>query len=48
MPGGAVYAPRYKRLIDDKYTSRDTSGLEIVVDSSTRRFDIKVDRPKPK
>ena len=48
MPGGSVYAPRYKKLIDDKYASRDTSGLEIVVDSSTTRFDIKVDRPKPK
>jgi len=48
VPGGTVYAPRYKKLIDDKYVSRDTSGLEIVVDPSKTQFDIKVDRPASK
>jgi hypothetical protein len=46
ISGGTVYAPRYKKLIDDKYASRDTSGLEIVVDPSKTQFDIEVDRPK--
>ena len=48
IPGGAPYTPSYKPLIDEKYASRDTSGIGIVVDSSTTRFDIKVDRPKAK
>lgn len=48
IPGGALYAPRYKELIDGKYASRHTSGIELVVDPSTTRFDIKVDRPAPK
>ncbi len=48
IPGGAPYSPRYKQLIDEKYASRDTSGLGIVVDPSTTHFDIKVDRPKAK
>ena len=46
IPGGSAYAPRYKQLIDGKYASRDTSGIAVVVDSSTTRFDIKVDRAK--
>lgn len=48
LPGGAPYAPRTKPLIDEKYASRTTSGIEIVVDPVTTRFDIKVDRPKAK
>jgi hypothetical protein len=48
IPGGAPYSPRYNKLIDDKYASRNTSGIEIVVDSSTTRFDMKVDRPRAK
>jgi hypothetical protein len=48
LPGGAPYAPRTKQLIDQKYASRTTSGIEIVVDPVTTRFDIKVDRPKAK
>jgi hypothetical protein len=48
IPGGAPYSPRYNKLIDDKYSSRHTSGIELVVDPSTTRFDITVDRPKTK
>lgn len=48
IPGGAMYAPRYKELIDGKYASRNTSGIELVVEPSTTRFDIKVDRPATK
>jgi hypothetical protein len=48
IPGGAPYSPRYNKLIDDKYASRHTSGIELVVDPSTTRFDITVDRPKTK
>ena len=48
LPGGAPHAPRYNKLIDDKYASRNTSGIELVVDPSTTRFDITVDRPKTK
>ena len=48
ISGGAPYSPRYNKLIDDKYASRHTSGIELVVDPSTTRFDITVDRPKTK
>lgn len=48
IPGGAPYSPRYTKLIDDKYASRHTSGIELVVDPSTTRFDITVDRPTTK
>jgi hypothetical protein len=48
LPGGAIYAPRTKQLIDEKYASRSTSGIEIVVDPATTRFDMKVDRPAAK
>lgn len=48
LPGGAPYSPRYNKLIDEKYASRHTSGIELVVDPSTTRFDITVDRPKTK
>jgi len=48
IPGGAPYSPRYNKLIDEKYASRHTSGIELVVDPSTTRFDITVDRPKTK
>jgi hypothetical protein len=48
IPGGAPYSPRYNKLSDDKYASRHTSGIELVVDPSTTRFDITVDRPKTK
>ena len=48
IPGGEPYSPRYNKLIDDKYASRHTSGIELVVDPSTTRFDITVDRPKTK
>jgi hypothetical protein len=48
IPGGAPYAPRYNKLIDDKYASRHTSGIELVVEPSTTRFDITVDRPTTK
>ena len=48
LPGGAPYSPRYNKLIDEKYASRHTSGIELVVDPSTTGFDITVDRPKTK
>ncbi len=48
IPGGAPYSPRYNKLIDEKYASRHTSGIELVVDPSTTRFDITVDRPTTK
>jgi hypothetical protein len=48
IPGGAPYSPRYNKLIDERYASRHTSGIELVVDPSTTRFDITVDRPKTK
>ncbi len=48
LPGGVPYAPRTKQLIDEKYASRSTSGIEIVVDPATTRFDMKVDRPRAK
>jgi hypothetical protein len=48
IPGGEPYSPRYNKLIDDKYASRHTSGIQLVVEPSTTRFDITVDRPKTK
>ena len=48
IPGGAPYSPRYNKLIDDKYASRHTSGIELVIEPSTTLFDITVDRPKTK
>ena len=48
IPGGEPYSPRYNKLIDDKYASRHTSGIELVIEPSTTRFDITVDRPKTK
>jgi hypothetical protein len=48
LPGGAPHALRYNKLIDDKYASRHTSGIELVVEPSTTRFDITVDRPTTK
>jgi hypothetical protein len=43
-PESEYVAPSYRKLIDEKYFLSETSGLEITVDSSTRRFDIEVDR----
>ncbi len=43
-PESEYVAPTYRKLIDDRYFLSETSGLEIAVDSSTRRFDIEVDR----
>lgn len=36
--------PRPVSLIDDKFCSPESSGLQYTVDGSQKRFDIKVDR----
>jgi hypothetical protein len=41
-----VYPPPQEELIDLKYNNKDTSGLSITVDKSTKKFDISVDRFK--
>lgn len=47
IPSGSEYvAPSYKKLIDEKYFLADTSELSVTVDTSTKRFDIAVDRAK--
>lgn len=43
-PESEYVAPTYRKLIDEKYFLSETSGLEITVDSATRRFDIEVER----
>ena len=35
-------------LIDDKYGQPQTSGMRIMVDATTKRFDFQVDRAKKK
>ena len=44
-PENDIYPPPMERLIDRRYESYDTSGLSIKVDSSTKLYDISVDRP---
>lgn len=44
IDGMATFVP----LVDSKFTSAESSGLSISVDKSTKTFDFKVDRPKPK
>lgn len=47
IPSGSEYvAPSYRKLIADKYFLKETSGMELSVDSSTGRYDIKVERAK--
>lgn len=36
--------PIYESLIDEKYARPETSGLTLKVESSQRRFDIRVDK----
>jgi len=40
--------PIYEPLIDEKYMNPETSGLSIVVDRQTSRYDIQVERPVSK
>ena len=42
VDGMAVYTP----LVAQKFTSPESSGLNIVVNRSTKTFDIEVDRPQ--
>ena len=47
IPSGSDYVPpSYEKLIHEKYFSKETSGLEVSVDSSMQQFDIEVDRPE--
>lgn len=38
-------APTYKPVIHNKYMSPENSGLTLVVDKTTKQYDIQVDRP---
>ena len=46
MPPGEVQSEEGKSLIDLKYADRQTSGLKVEVDASTKKMDFVVDRPK--
>jgi hypothetical protein len=43
-----IYPPPYEELIDKKYSDKKTSELSIIIDGSTKTYNIKVDRAKNK
>ena len=38
-------APTYEPIIHTKYTSAEKSGLSVIVDNTTKEYNIEVDRP---